>query len=120
MIVIFIIWIVFIRLEQKTDLNHTKKYVENKGFCGIAMLCEDTKMIELNQNEKSDQTPLIIYTDICFDDTESLVETIDGCKNNPKKPSTTKVKKHISSIFSMSAISSFKDIENKHDVLYIF
>ena len=40
----------------------------------------------------------------------------DGCKNNPKNSSTTKVIKHIPSGFSMSAISSFKNIENKHGV----
>ena len=40
----------------------------------------------------------------------------DGCKNNPEKPSTTKAVKHIPSGFSMSKISSFKDIENKHGV----
>ena len=40
----------------------------------------------------------------------------DGCKNNPKNSSTTKVIKHVPSGFSMSTISSFKNIENKHDV----
>ena len=33
-----------------------------------------------------------------------------------KKSFMTKVSEHISSGFSMSTISSFKDIENKHDV----
>ena len=37
-------------------------------------------------------------------------------KINLKKSSMTKVSEHILSDFSMSAISSFKDIENKHDV----
>ena len=41
---------------------------------------------------------------------------IDGCKNNPEKSSTTKVSEHIPSGFSMSTISSFRSIENKHDV----
>ena len=41
---------------------------------------------------------------------------IDGCKNNHKNSSTTKVSKHISSGFSLSSISSFRSIENKHDV----
>ena len=40
----------------------------------------------------------------------------DGCKNNPKNSSTTKVIKPIPSGFSMSTIASFKNIENKHDV----
>ena len=33
-----------------------------------------------------------------------------------KNSSTTKVSKHILSGFSMSAISSFRSIENKHDL----
>ena len=40
----------------------------------------------------------------------------EGCKNNPGNSSTTKVGEHISSSFSMSAISSFKSRENKHHV----
>ena len=40
---------------------------------------EDTKMLEFNQYHKSDKTPCIIYADL-----ESLIEKIDGCKNNPE------------------------------------
>ena len=41
---------------------------------------------------------------------------IDGCKNNPKNSSTTKVSEDIPSVFLMSTISSFRSIDNKHDV----
>ena len=41
---------------------------------------------------------------------------IDGCKINPENSSTTKVREHIPSGFSMSTISLFRSIENKHDV----
>ena len=44
------------------------------------------------------------------------MKKIDGCKNNPEKSTTTKVSKHIASALSISTISSFKEIENKHDV----
>ena len=37
-------------------------------------------------------------------------------KNSAENPSTTKVSKHIPSIFSMPTIFSFRSIENKHDV----
>ena len=40
----------------------------------------------------------------------------DGCRNNLEKSSATKVSEHIPSGFSMSTVSSFKGIENKHDV----
>ena len=42
-----------------------------------------------------------------------MMEKIDGCKNNS---STTKLSEHVPSGFSMSTISSFRSIENKHDV----
>ena len=54
--------------------------------------------------------PFIIYVDL-----ECLIEKIDWCKNK-KNSSTTKACEHIPSGFSMSAISSFKSIENRHDV----
>ena len=41
---------------------------------------------------------------------------IQKCRTNPEKPSTVKVGEHIPSDFSMSKISLFKDIENRHDV----
>ena len=45
-----------------------------------------------------------------------MKEKIDGCKNNPEISPTTKLGENIPSGFSVSTISSFKDIENKHDV----
>ena len=53
----------------------------------------------------------IIYTNLEF-----IIEKTDGCKNNLENSSTTKVSKHIRSGFSMSTISSFRRIENKHDL----
>ena len=53
----------------------------------------------------------MIYADL-----EYLIKKIDECKNNPENSQTTKVSEHILSGFSMSTISSFKSIENKHNV----
>ena len=75
------------------------------------MPSENTKMLEFNQYQKSDKAPFIIYADL-----ECIIEKIDGCKNNPKNSSTTKVSEYIPLVFSMSAISSFRSIQNKHDV----
>ena len=72
---------------------------------------DDTKILEFNQYQKSDKTPFIIYADL-----ECIIEKIDGYKNNPKNSSTTKVIEHIPSGLSMSTISSFGSIENKHDL----
>ena len=74
------------------------------------MPSEDNKILELNQYQKSDKAPFVIYPDL-----EYLIERIDGCKNNPENSFTTKVGNHIPSGFSMSTISSFKSVGNKHD-----
>ena len=75
------------------------------------MSFDDTKILEFNQYQKSDQAKAVIYADL-----ECLIEEIDGCKNNLENSSTTKVGKHIPSDFSKSTISSFKSIENKYDL----
>ena len=70
----------------------------------------DTKILEFNQYRKSDKAPFISYADVC------IIEKTEGCKDNPENSSTAKVSKNIPSGFSMSSISSFRSIENKHDV----
>ena len=75
------------------------------------MPSEDTKMLGFNKYRKSDKVPFVIHADL-----ECLMKKIDGCKNNPEKTSTTKVSGHFLSDFSMSTISSFKDIENRYDI----
>ena len=75
------------------------------------MPSEETKILEFNQYQKSDKASFIIYADPAC-----IIAKIDGCKNNHEHSSTTNVSKHIPSGFSMSTISSFRSIENKHDV----
>ena len=75
------------------------------------MPSEDTKILEFDQHQKSDKALFIIDAGL-----EYMIEKIDGCKNNPENSSTTKVSEHIPPGFSMSTISSFTNIENKHDV----
>ena len=75
------------------------------------MPSEDTKILEFNQCQKSEKAPFIIYADL-----ECIIEKVDGCKNNPENSSAAKLSEHIPSGFSMSIISSFRSIENKHDV----
>ena len=72
---------------------------------------EDTKILEFNQYQKFDKAPFIIYVDL-----ECIIEKIDECKNYPENSSKTKVSEYIPSGFSMSTISSFRSIENKHDL----
>ena len=79
------------------------------------MFSGNTKILEFNEyHHKSDTEPFIIYADL-----ESLIENIDVCKNSSKNLSITKVSEHIPSGCSMPTISSFKSIENKHDVFRV-
>ena len=72
----------------------------HKVFCEVIMSSEDTKILEFDQYQKSDKAPFIIYADL-----ECIIEKIDGCKNNPENSSTSKVREHIPSGFSLSTIS---------------
>ena len=95
--------------RTKNKLKSHKRVCENKDFCNVIMPSEDTKILEFNQYQKSDKTPFIIYADL-----ECIIKKTDGCKNNPETSFTTKVTEHIPSGFSMSIMSSFRSIENKH------
>ena len=97
-------------VTEKTLESHKKEY-ENKDFSNVIMPYEQTKVLQFNQYQKSDETPIIFYADL-----ECIIEKIDECKNNPENSSATNVGKHIPSGFSISTISSFKSIENKHHV----
>ena len=97
--------------RTKSKLESNKKVCENKDFCTVILPSEDTKILEFNHYQKSDKAPFIIYADL-----ECIIEKIDGCKIYPENSSTTKISEHIPSGFSMSTISSFRSIENKHDV----
>ena len=61
-------------------------------------------------------TKNLIKRGIIYADLECIIEKIDGFKFNSENSSSTKVSEHIPSGFSMSTISSFRSIENKHDV----
>ena len=75
------------------------------------MPSQDTKILEFDQYQKSDKALFIIYVDL-----ECIIEKIDGYKNNPENSSTTKVSEYIPSGFSVSTLSSFRSIDNRHDI----
>ena len=97
------------RTKNKLELH--KKICENNDFCIVIIPSEDTKILEFNQYRKSNKAPFIFYADL-----QCLIEKNDGCKNNTENSSTKKVGEHIPSRFSVSTISSFKNIENNDDV----
>ena len=88
-----------------------KRICENKDFRNVNIPSEDTNILEFNQYQKSDKAPFIICADL-----ECIIEKTDGCKKNPENSSTKKVSEYILSGFSVSAISSSRSTENKHDL----
>ena len=50
---IFIVWVVFILSQQKTNLNLKKKVCEKKDFCNVVMPSQNTKILEFNWYQKS-------------------------------------------------------------------
>ena len=97
-----------IRKHKRESTNNT---FENKDFRNIAMLSENTKILEFNQYQKSNKEPFIIYADL-----ECLIERIYRFENNAENSFTAKVGEHSPSGFSISTILTFKSIENKNDV----
>ena len=108
--VIIIVWTAFIRLKQT---NKQEKVCQNKDFCNVVMFFEDTKILDSLINIENLIKHRLLFMQIL---NLHLIVKIDGCKNNSEKSSITKVREHIPSVFSMSTILLFKDIENKHDV----
>ena len=94
----------------KNKFQSHKRACENKNFCNIIMLSQNTKILEFNQYHKSDKAPFIIYAYLEF-----IIKNVDWCKNNPENSSATKVSEYIPSGFSISTISSFRSIEKKTD-----
>ena len=74
---------------------------------------ERDNVLEFNQYLKSDKKPYIIYTDI-----ELSIKKIDGCRNNPKNSSITKIGQHICCGYSISITWAFDHIEDKHTLYH--
>ena len=85
------------RTKNKLELH--KKVCENECFCNVIMPSEETKILEFNQNQKSNKALFVVYADH-----ECIIEKTDGCKNNPENSSRTKLNKHILSGCSVSKI----------------
>ena len=97
--------------RTKNKLESHKTECENKYLCGAIISYEDTKILELNQFQKSDETLSIIYIGL-----ESLIQKVGGCKNNSENLFSRKVSKHISCGYSMSTIWTFDGVEKNRDV----
>ena len=54
----------FHSFATKNKLKSHKRVCENEDVCNIIMPSGNTKILELNQNQKSDKAPFIIYVDL--------------------------------------------------------
>ena len=46
--------------RTKNKLESHKKLCKSKNFCNVIMPTEDTKILEFNQDQKSDKEPFIL------------------------------------------------------------
>ena len=90
-------------------MKHIKRYAKILR-CYLEMPNEDNKIIKYNHGEKSMKAPFIIYTDL-----ECLLEKISACYNNPEESSTTEIKKHTPSGYSLLKHCSFDKTKNNLD-----
>ena len=60
------------------------------------MPSDGTKILEFSLYKNSDKASFTFYADL-----ESIIEKIDGCKNNPENLSTTNGSKHIFNIYNI-------------------
>ena len=66
-------------------------------YCHMVMSEEGKNILKCNQGKKSLNAPYVIYAD-----TESLLEKIHTCNNNPEESSKTKLSKHTTCCYSLS------------------
>ena len=94
--------------RTRNKLEAHEKICKNRDYCHAEMSTNDNKMIKYNQGEKSIKLPFIVYADL-----ECLLEKMSTCYNNPEESSTTKINKHMPSVYSIFTHCSFDKLENK-------
>ena len=96
----------------ENKLKKHKNVCENHNYIYVEMPKEGNEILKYNYAEKSVKVSFIIYADL-----ESLVEKMNTCHNNPEKLSTTKIKKHTPSGYSLFTHCSFDTTKNKVDFI---
>ena len=71
--------------NKKKRLKKYERTCKDHDFCYVKMPNENNKILKYSLGEKSLKHPFIIYGDL-----ECLLEKIDACHNNLKKPYTEK------------------------------
>ena len=92
----------------KNKLDAHKKICENHDYCHVEMPVKGNNTIKYNHGEKSIKMPFTTYADL-----ECLLKKMSTCQNNLNKSSTTKIKKHTRSGYSLFTHRSFDESKNK-------
>ena len=103
----FVLFALYLFVYNKKTL----KVYENKDFLGVVMPCKDTKILQFNQQQKSDKRPFIIYIIHIIYYLESLIKRREGRKNSFEKSSTAKVGEHNPFGCSISTVWTFDGIK---------
>ena len=96
----------------RTDnaLKRHERLCGNNDYCHVEMPTKDDKKLKYNHGEKSLKATFTIY-----DDLECLLIKEQSCQKNPNESYAERKAKHEPSSYSLSLISSFDSIENKHN-----
>ena len=82
--VIIIVLTVFIHLEQKNKIQAHENVCENHDYCYIQMPAKYKDVLKYNRRVKYLKLPFVISA-VIYAGTESLLEKLDTCYNNPEK-----------------------------------
>ena len=94
--------------STKNKQEAHKKICENHDYCHVEMPTKNNNIIKYNHGEKSMKLPFVIYADL-----ECLLEKMSTCINNPNESPTTKINKHVPSVYSIFTHCSFDESKNK-------
>ena len=92
----------FYSFATEDALKKHEMFCKDNGYCYVEMPDKDNKILKYNPEEKFMKVPFIINADL-----ESLLEKMNTCYTDPEKSSTTKIKKHTPSGYSMYTLCSF-------------
>ena len=93
--------------STKDKVKKHKNVYKDHDYYYVEMSNKDNNMLKYSHGEKSMKIQFTIYVD-----TESLLETISTCHDNPKKSLTTKINKHKPFGYSLFTHCSFDVTKN--------
>ena len=91
-------------------LKSHESLCKDHDYCHVKMPEAHSNILKFNHEQKSLRIPFVTYVD-----TESLLEKVSTCDNNPQESYTTKIYKHAVCSYSLFINSLLDSNKNKHD-----